>query len=373
MSTNCDVLKGICLPVKKDGAFAYNIHIEKDFDHLSDYVAELGTAGRRICLISDSSVFELYGEKIRSILEPICQTLTVFVFPAGERSKNLATVQDIYRHLIENSFDRHDLIAALGGGVVGDMAGYAAATYLRGIRFIQIPTTLLAQVDSSIGGKTGVDFDQYKNMVGAFHMPSLVYASAEALSTLNEEQFACGMGEVLKHGLIRDSAYYEWTLDHMSEIAERDTATLMEMVHGSCLIKRRVVENDPTEKGERALLNFGHTIGHAIEKLKDFSMLHGQCVSLGCVCAAHISWKRGLLDDGEFYELRDMMVGFDLPITVQGLDPQEIIETTRHDKKMSAGQIRFVLLEKIGKAFIAEDVTDEEMLAAIRSIDADQF
>ena len=245
------------------------------------------------------------------------------------------------------------------------MTGYTAATYLRGIDFIQIPTSLLAQVDSSIGGKTGVDFDQYKNMVGAFHMPKLVYMNLSTLNTLPDEHFASGMAEVLKSGLIKDGEYYEWVITNLSEIMEKDSATMEQLVDGSCNIKRIVVEKDPTEQGERALLNLGHTIGHAIEKLKNFKLLHGECVALGTIAAAHISWKRDLLTTEEFFEIRDMMVGFDLPISLDDLTPEEIIQATKLDKKMEQGTVKFILLNSIGKAFVTKDVTDEEMEAAI--------
>ena len=362
-----------CLPVSRDGRHAYDIHIEEDFSALPACVEALGTAQRRICIVTDSTVAGLYAQEVERLLRPVCRELSVFVIPAGEENKTLSHVQEIYEHLIRNGMDRQDLLVALGGGVTGDMTGFAAATYLRGIRFIQIPTTLLSQVDSSIGGKTGVDFGKYKNMVGAFYMPSLVYIAVHTLQTLPDEQLSCGMGEVLKHGLIRDAEYYEWTLSNMFEIAEKDPQILMKMIEGSCRIKRAVVEKDPTEKGERALLNFGHTIGHAIEAKKNFTLLHGQCVALGCTAAAYISWKRGLLEEGEYYEIRDMMVGFGLPISFDGLSSQEILEATKHDKKMSAGTIRFILLRGIGEAFIDDTVTDEEMRRAIDSLNADTW
>ena len=251
---------------------------------------------------------------------------------------------------------------------MGDVTGYVAATYLRGIRYVQVPTTLLSQADSSIGGKTGVDFDGYKNMVGAFKMPSLVYMNPGALATLEDRQFFSGFAEVMKHGLIRDAAFYEWLIENMYEICERNMDVLQEMLIHSCTIKKYIVEKDPTEQGDRALLNFGHTVGHAIEKAKDFSLLHGECVALGAVAAAYISWKRELLSMEEYYEIRDMFVPFYLPISVDEIDPEEILRLTKSDKKMESGKIRFVLLKKIGKAVTDNTVTDEELLAAIREI-----
>lgn len=355
--------------VRTDRGTGYHIYFENDFAKLAQVLEEdCGISERKICVVTDSNVESLYLPQVTDVLEGRCRGLCHFTFPAGEDHKTLDTVKTLYEYLIRGHFERRDLLVALGGGVVGDLTGFASATYLRGIDFVQVPTTLLAQVDSSIGGKTGVDFDSYKNMVGAFHQPSLVYMNAAALSTLSDEQFACGMGEVLKHGLIRSTSYYTWIIEHLFEIAERDAETLKEMVMESCKIKRSVVEKDPTEKGERALLNFGHTIGHAIEKVKTPALLHGQCVALGCVAAAYISYKRGLLSTEEFYEIRDMNAGFDLMFTVDGIDPQEILSITKSDKKMDQGTVKFVLLKKIGRAYIDTTVTDEEILDAIRFV-----
>ena len=198
----------------------------------------------------------------------------------------------MYEFLIKNHFDRNDILIALGGGVVGDLTGYTAATYMRGIDFIQIPTTLLSQVDSSIGGKTGVDLKSYKNMVGAFHHPKLVYINVKTLNSLPRREFSSGMAEIIKHGLIMDKEYFVWLNNNSNHIKSLDTKILVEMIYGSCFIKKTVVEEDPNEKGLRAILNFGHTIGHAIEKSKKFKLLHGECVSLGMVAALRISFDR---------------------------------------------------------------------------------
>lgn len=361
----------MCIPVKKDHETAYHIYLEESFEMLPEYLEALEVKNRRLCIVSDSTVDGYYGNELEKLLDGFCAKVTRFVFPAGEKNKTLDTVKALYEHLILNHFDRKDMLIALGGGVVGDLTGYAAATYLRGIDFVQIPTTLLSQVDSSIGGKTGVDFDCYKNMVGAFHQPKLVFMNISTLKTLRDEQFFCGMGEILKHGLIKDASYYEWTIQHMSEICERNPEVLKKMISRSCEIKRAVVEKDPTEKGERALLNFGHTLGHAIEKLMDFKMLHGQCVALGYVAASYISYQRGLLSAEEFFEIRDMNVGFELPISFSGLNPDEIIAATKSDKKMEAGRIKFVLLNGIGHAFLDKTVTDDEMRDAINFLNAE--
>lgn len=356
------------LPILYNKKPCYDIVFSKSFDELWDELKDLEAQEKRLCIVTDSRVKGLYGDALKELLEGRCRNVSLYAFPEGEASKTLDTVKEIYRFLIEEGFDRKDMLLALGGGVVGDVTGYAAATYLRGIDYVQLPTTLLAQTDSSVGGKTGVDFDGYKNMVGAFKMPRLVYMNLSVLKTLEDRQFFSGFAEVMKHGLIKDGAFYEWLISNMYEICEKDLDTLEEMVMRSCTVKKLVVEKDPTELGDRALLNFGHTIGHAIEKAKNFELYHGECVALGAVAAAYISWKRELLSMEEYYEIRDMFVPFYLPITVDGIDPEEIVALTRSDKKMEGNKIKFILLKKIGKAVIDRSVTEEEILAAVREI-----
>lgn len=347
----------------------YDIILRQDFSLLPSLLQDLGFGKRRLCIISDDNVFPLYGEMLKEALGEVSDDIYSVIFKAGEENKNLDTVREIYKALIGYKLDRKDLIIALGGGVAGDMAGYASATYLRGIDFIQIPTSLLACTDSSIGGKTGVDFDEYKNMIGAFHMPRLVYMNLSTLSSLDDRQFASGMGEIIKHGLIQDAGYYEWIINHFSEIGDRDTEVISEMISRSLKIKRDVVEKDPYESGERALLNFGHTIGHAIEKYMNFSLLHGECVALGIIAASCISCKRGMLSTEELYEIRDMFVPFGLPITLpDDTDPESILKLTKTDKKMDNNRIRFVLLKKMGKAYVDTTVSDEEILTGIREL-----
>ena len=356
------------LPILYNKKPCYDIVITGSFEELLPELQNLGCDNRRICIVTDSKVDELYGEEVLGLLQDKCLKVVKYAFPNGEESKTLDTVKGIYTFLIKEGFDRRDLLLALGGGVVGDTTGYAAATYLRGIDFVQVPTTLLSQADSSIGGKTGVDFDGYKNMVGAFYMPKLVYMNLAVLNTLDDRQYFSGFAEVMKHGLIKDAMFYEWLIENMYEICERDPDVLQEMLMRSCTVKKLIVEKDPTEQGDRAFLNYGHTIGHAIEKAKNFKLTHGECVALGAVAAAFISWKRELLSMEEYYEIRDMFVPFNLPISVDELDPREILELTKSDKKMEAGKVKFVLLKKIGKAVIDRTVTDDEILAAIDEI-----
>ena len=346
----------------------YNIVIEPDFNNLANELETLDCSNKKIAIITDSIVESIYKDEVLTLLKPICKKVVFYSFLSGEEHKNLITVNSIYRFLIEQKFDRKDILLALGGGVVGDITGFVAATYLRGIDYIQVPTTLLSQVDSSIGGKTGVDFEQYKNMVGAFKMPKLVYINVHTLSTLDDRQYYNGFAEAMKHGLIKDAMYYEWLICNMYEICDRDPKVLEELVYRSCQIKKAVVEKDPLEQGERAILNFGHTIGHAIEKYKNFSLLHGECVALGCVAAAYISWKKELLSMEEYYEVRDMFVPFNLPISIDRLNIDEIIQITKSDKKMEQDTLKFILLKKIGKAVINHTVTAEELRAGIEEI-----
>lgn len=346
----------------------YDIVYENDFAMLPIELEQFQIAEKKLCIITDSKVNDLYSEAVCEVLKDKCKKVVVFSFPEGEQSKTLDTVKNIYEFLIQNKFERKDMLLALGGGVVGDVTGYAAATYLRGIDFVQIPTTLLAQVDSSVGGKTGVDFDQYKNMVGAFYMPKLVYMNLSVLHSLDDRQYYAGMAEVMKYGLIKSAPFYEWLIDNMYEIHERDLETLEEMIVKSCTFKKLVVEKDPTEKGERVILNLGHTIGHAIEKAKNFELVHGECVALGTVAAAYMSWKKNYLSMDEYYEIRDMFVPFNLPISIDDINPEEILELTASDKKMEGNQIKFILLKKVGKAIIDTTVTKEEILAGINEI-----
>ena len=353
------------MTVHRDGKPIYDIVMEENYDRLGQEVASLSVRERRLCVVTDSTVAELYSDIVIRQLEPVCKEVNLFVFPAGEENKNLDTVRNLYEFLIQNHYDRNDMLVALGGGVVGDLCGFTAATYLRGIDFIQVPTSLLSQVDSSIGGKTGVDFMQYKNMVGAFYQPKLVYMNLNVLKTLPKDQLISGFGEILKHGLIRNHDYFLWMNEHEKEILALDYNTLEEMVYQSCLIKRDVVERDPKEKGERALLNFGHTIGHAVEKLSDFGLSHGVCVGLGMVAASYISCQQGNLTKEQLSFIEETLKHFGLLVRVSGQNPDDVLRTTKLDKKMVGNQIKFILLKTPGDAYIEKNLTDEQILEGI--------
>ena len=356
------------LTVCGNGEPIYDIVLDTAFDGLGSRLEALGVRGRRVCVVTDSRVASLYLDQVRDILKAYCRQVVAYIFPDGEESKTLDTVEGLYEVLMENRFDRKDWLVALGGGVVGDLCGFGAATDLRGVSFIQIPTTLLAQVDSSIGGKTGVDVSSYKNMVGAFYMPRLVYTNVSTLLTLSDEQFSSGMGEVIKHGLIQDKAYYQWLLRNKDAIGRRELSVCMEMIAGSDEIKRRVVEQDPTEQGLRALLNFGHTLGHALEKQLSFSMLHGHCVGLGCLGAVRLSILKGYLDEDCLLGLRSLMESLGMPVKVEEILKENVGEDTKSDKKMDGDAIRFILLRSVGEAFVDRTVTEEDMMAALDEI-----
>lgn len=346
----------------------YDIVIENSFEKLTEAFSRLSVTGKKICIVTDSNVGPLYAQEVAKCLEETGNYVFCYTFPAGEENKTLDTVEDVYEFLIQNHFDRTDMLAALGGGVVGDLTGYVAATYLRGISFIQIPTTLLAQVDSSIGGKTGVDFRAYKNMVGAFHMPRLVYMNIHVLQSLSSRLFNSGLGEILKHGLIKDKDYFQWLCTNSDGILRLEDSVLEEMIYVSCTIKKEVVEKDPTEKGERALLNFGHTLGHAVEKLMNFTLYHGECVVLGMIAALDISHRRGFLSDEEQKNMLELFEQFGFPTKVQGITAEDVVSVSKNDKKMVSGKVKFILLKRIGEAYIDMTVTDEEMKEALGTI-----
>ncbi len=346
----------------------YDIVFTESFDSLPDELSRLNIKNRRLMVVSDMNVGTIYTQNIIDLLREHCAEIQSFIFKAGEENKNLDVVRSLYESLIVNEFDRGDMLIALGGGVVGDLTGFAAATYLRGIDFVQIPTSLLAQVDSSIGGKTGVDFSSYKNMVGAFHMPKLVYINIQTLQTLPEREFISGMGEIIKHGMIRDAEYFRWLMQHTRDIKAKDSETLLEMIQTSCNIKREIVEQDPKEQGNRALLNLGHTIGHAIEKQLHFELLHGECVAMGLIFSSKLSEQKGLLSYEDYEEICDLITAFQFPDFPEDLNVKNVIKATRNDKKRTAGKIKFILLNKIGDAFIDMSVTDQDMENAINAV-----
>lgn len=353
------------LNVKYNNTPAYSIMLEDSFHSLAQAVRTLHADERKALIVTDTNIAPLYLDEVHSILEECFSYTDELILIPGEEHKNTDSIAEIYEKLIEDNFDRNDFLIALGGGVIGDMTGFAAATYMRGIRFIQIPTTLLAQVDSSIGGKTGVDFRSYKNMVGAFHMPSLVYSNIKTLLTLDTVQYASGMGEVIKHALIRSRTYFDYLTAHKEDLKQRSVPVLEEVVYQSNIIKKEVVERDPQEKGERQILNYGHTLGHAIEKCSGFSYSHGQCVAFGCLAALFISESAARENHAE---ICDLMQAAGLSTRLRAMPIDEIILATRKDKKMDHGKVRFILLHDIGNAYIDTNVSDAAMRDALMAV-----
>lgn len=352
----------------------YTIYIERDYNRLLEILEKMEVSNHKIMILSDSNVSKFHLSDVMSIVKTYTNNAYSYIIEAGEEQKHLDTVADIYEQLILKQFDRSDFLIALGGGVIGDITGYVAATYLRGIRFIQMPTSLLAMVDSSIGGKTGVDFRSYKNMVGAFHQPQAVYINLSVLTTLPNREFNSGFGEIIKHGLIKNKDYFIELQENVTQILNRDSNLLEEIIYQSCLVKQNVVENDPTEKGERALLNFGHTIGHAVEKYMNFSLLHGECVAIGMVAAAYMSYRRAAISREAFEKILTLIKAYQLPTAItldetsEEIMISDALSIVKHDKKMISGQIRFVLLKEVGNAYIDKTVQDDEIKQAISFI-----
>lgn len=323
----------------------YDIYIERDIlDCCGKIIKEVSSA-QKVTVITDSNVAPLYKWRVLNALAGEGLTATAHVFQAGEQSKNLNTVAEMYNTLAEFKMTRKDIIIALGGGVTGDMAGFAAATYLRGIDFIQIPTSLLAQVDSSVGGKTGVDVVQGKNLVGAFYQPKAVLIDPNTLNTLPDKFICDGMAEVIKYGCIKDRAFFD-------ELAKGTALDNIEDVIERCVtIKRDVVSRDEKESGERMLLNFGHTLGHAIEKIYNFTgITHGMAVAIGMVLITKAGERRGITQNGTADKISEVCKKYGLP-TTDNASFEEIASSAQTDKKTVGTDINLVLLDKIGSSF----------------------
>ncbi len=324
----------------------YEIIIEKGImQECGAYIKKVSSA-KKVCVITDSNVAPLYLDRVVSDLEKEGYEVFSFIFKAGESSKTTAVIVEMVEFLAEKGLTRKDLVVALGGGVCGDMAGFAAAVYLRGIDFVQIPTTLLSQVDSSVGGKTGVDLPQGKNLCGAFHQPILVLIDPLALHTLSDHYFSDGMGEVIKAGCIKSAQLFE-------KIENKDVKENIEEIIFECVdIKRGVVERDEKEQGERALLNFGHTIGHGIEKLHNFSgVSHGEAVGIGMLMISEIGEKAGLTEKGTADRIKAVLEKYNMK-TSDNHSAESIIEAMQSDKKRTLNGINFVMLKSIGNSFI---------------------
>lgn len=324
-------------------------------------------SGRRVMIVSNETVAPLYLDAVRAGLAGF--ELAEVILPDGEQYKDLATLNRVFDALLERRFGRDTTLVALGGGVVGDIAGFAAACYQRGVPFIQVPTTLLAQVDSSVGGKTGVNHPAGKNMIGAFHQPRAVIADTGTLCTLPARELSAGLAEVVKYGMIADRAFFDWLEDQVSELRALESAAMATAIARSCENKARVVAADELEAGQRALLNLGHTFGHAIEAGAGYGQwLHGEAVGVGLLMAARLSQRLGWLDETSVMRVRDLIAGCGLPLCPPDAmdDPERWLDLMAVDKKVQEGQLRLVLLRGLGEAVLTADFDLDQLRACIR-------
>ncbi|WP_425060719.1 3-dehydroquinate synthase [Sporomusa carbonis] len=348
---------------------SYTIHILADgISQVGQLLKGLPLSGKAL-VVTDENVCPLYADKLTGSLAAAGFHPAVIAVPPGESSKSLATADMLYTQAITLGLDRKSPIIALGGGVVGDLAGFVAATYLRGVPFIQVPTTLLAQVDSSVGGKTAVNHSLGKNLIGAFYQPGLVVIDPLALSTLPERELKAGLAEVVKYGVIADNTFFRYLNDRAGAILARDPATLAEIIGRCCKIKADVVAQDERETSLRMILNFGHTIGHAVEAVGGYSEYnHGEAVAVGMHAAALISQSLGLCSSEDVIELKQLLNRMGLPLAAPGYRPGELFSYLVRDKKVISGKINWVLMTGIGQVKISREVTEVTVRAALEQV-----
>lgn len=346
------------------GSRSYPILIGAGLLARSDGAIAARIAARDVLIVSNTVVSALYAPALRAALPG--RRVVEVVLPDGETHKTLDNIARILDVLVANRFGRDACVVALGGGVVGDMAGFAAACYQRGVAFVQVPTTLLAQVDSSVGGKTGVNHAGGKNLIGAFHQPVAVFADTATLDTLPDRELRAGLAEVLKYGLICDRGFFEWLEAHIDALLARDAAALAHAIRRSCERKAQIVARDEFEHGERAWLNFGHTFAHAIESATGYAgWLHGEAVGAGMLVAADMSRACGMLTRADVERVEKLLRRTGLPLDVRSIPGATALELMRLDKKVLAGRIRLVLLRNIGEACVTADYPDDALTATL--------
>lgn len=355
------------LTVQPGGGRDYPIMIGENLNAtIAEQVAGISSKCKAL-IVTDKNVAPLYLEKLTAALKKQKIESSALVLPAGERYKTFKSYWKIITRLAEID-DLNDLVVvALGGGVVGDIAGFAASSYRRGIPCIQAPTTLLSAVDSSVGGKTGIDLPEGKNLVGAFYQPRAVVVDLTTLETLPPRELRAGLAEVLKYGYIMDEKFSRWNRANIDNILSLDMDALSYSVKKSCELKAKVVKADERDnKGVRAILNFGHTFGHAIEVACGYSRYrHGEGVAIGMVCAARLSLRKNLIKQGDFEKIEADIAVAGLPVEAKGTSPKQLIEFMKKDKKSSGGKMKFILLDKIGRAFVTGDVSESEIIASL--------
>jgi 3-dehydroquinate synthase len=345
------------------GEKSYPIYIGQDLLLQSELLSK-HISGKQVMIVSNTMVAPLYLDKVKLLLSSF--NVAEVILPDGEQYKTLDSVNLIFDALLKNRFDRSCTLIALGGGVVGDMTGFAASSYQRGVDFIQIPTTLLSQVDSSVGGKTGVNHQLGKNMIGAFHQPKCVVIDVDTLDTLDDRQFSAGMAEVIKYGLLGNIGFLEFLQINISKLMRRDKDLIIQTVYQSCVDKANIVAQDELETGKRALLNFGHTFGHAIENTLGYGVfLHGEAISVGMLMATKMSQLLGDLSKSDFNKVQDLLEKSNLPISIKNkISASKFLSAMSVDKKVIDGNIRLILMKKLGKSYIS-DTYQKELLDKI--------
>ncbi len=350
------------------GERAYAIHIGRGLLNQPELIIPQ-LKRKQVAIVTNTTVAPLYLEKLAKPLKDSGVAVIEIVLPDGEAYKNSETLNTIYDALLQNRCERSTTLIALGGGVIGDLTGYAAATYLRGVPFIQIPTTLLSQVDSSVGGKTGINHPLGKNMIGAFYQPKLVLADTDTLQTLPKRELSAGMAEVIKYGLIRDADFFDWLETNINALMKLDDAVTSYAIYRSCQNKSEVVAADEHETGERALLNLGHTFGHAIENAMGYGVwLHGEAVAAGTMLAANLSHRIGWLNDTEVQRMHALLTASGLPLKAPNLGVKNYLDLMQSDKKVEDGKIRLVLQQSIGKAVITSDYDADKLRQTLEAI-----
>lgn len=342
----------------------YPIFIGSDLNPQS--LLEPYIRGKQVMIVTNTTVAPLYLEHYVTAIEALGKTVATCILPDGEKYKNIEHLNLIFDALLEAGFNRDATVLALGGGVIGDMAGFASACFQRGVYFIQVPTTLLSQVDSSVGGKTGINHPLGKNMIGAFQQPQVVLADMAQLSTLPDRELSAGLAEVIKYALLGDLDFLLWLEENMDGLVGRDSALLAEAVYRSCAHKARIVANDEKEQGERALLNLGHTFGHAIESYLGYGVwLHGEAVATGMVMAADLSQRMGWISAEDLERTKKIIQRAHLPVKCPAIPLDEFLAYMAHDKKVLNGQLRLVLMKSLGQAVISKEFDVELMKQAI--------
>jgi 3-dehydroquinate synthase len=347
------------------GDKSYPIYIGQDLLTQTDLLTQ-HIKGKQVMIVTNTTVAPLYLAKVKALLTLF--TVAEVILPDGEQYKTLDTVNEIFTALLTARFDRSCTLIALGGGVVGDMTGFAAASYQRGVNFIQIPTTLLSQVDSSVGGKTGVNHPLGKNMIGAFYQPKCVLIDVDTLDTLDDRQYSAGMAEVIKYGLLGNVNFLIDLQQNIDDLMHRDKSLIIKAVHQSCTDKANIVAQDELESGKRALLNFGHTFAHAIENTLGYgTYLHGEAVAVGMLMAAELSALEGFIASSDVQQVKDLLQKAQLPVSINSkISYQDFVDAMSVDKKVIDGEVRLVLMKKLGQTFISKDYQKNDLQQVIK-------